>query len=122
LGGPGSGGGNRRSVEDHRRRATWRRDRHAVKGGLPPPLLTAARQMYTRLKKLGDAYMTKAEKGGKGAAQSLTAAIRCWREAFHIALRVGPMAAPPQRDKLAEHLARRPKVVQLPTAKEGERQ
>ena len=124
MGGLGSGGGNRRSVDDHRRRGTWRRDRHAAKeSSLPAEFRADARAIVRRLLAFADRFMTEAEKArGKGAAKSVSSAIKCLTTAMAIARGLGDATKPPIPNGLNEHLARRPEVVRLPTAKEGERQ
>ena len=115
MGGPGSGGGNRRSVEDHRRRATYRADRHSRPSTtLPAEFQADARAMVRRLLAFADRSLKQAEKArGKGAMKSAGAALKCLTAALSIARGLGdaPPTSPP--DKLAAHLARRTKVVPM---------
>lgn len=82
---------------------------------LPPDVLADARQIYDRLKSLGDRYWAMVEvelaKGSKRTPHALGSALKCWKEALFVAYRLGGVVAPEERDKLAEHLAKRPKVV-----------
>jgi len=113
VGGEGSGGWNKKTAAEHHVAGTYRNDRHQ-RAGLSPAMRADALAMYRRLHMLAVHYLRAAEKDGAGAARALASAIKCWREALHIASRVGPMVKPPATDKLAEHLARRRPVRLLP--------
>ena len=92
------------------------------RGGTAAPrlssaVLTDARNVYTRLRALGDQYLRVAEAKAKKAKYAgripaeLETGMRVWREALHVAYRIasGGQHAPPEaKDPLADHLGRRP--------------
>ena len=124
MGGEGSGGWNRKTPAQHKAAGTYRADRHSRATDLLPAEFRAdARAIVRRLLAFADRFMTEAEKArGKGAAKSVSSAIKCLTTAMAIARGLGDATKPPIPNRLNEHLARRPEVVRLPTAKEGERQ
>jgi hypothetical protein len=114
MGGFGSGGSNRRSVEEHRRRATFRADRHSRATDLLPAEFHAdARRILERLLAAGDLFMSRAEKGGKNASKSLSAAAKCLTLAMSYSRLLKETTPAPPKDRLAAHLAKRAKVVPI---------
>jgi hypothetical protein len=82
---------------------------------VPPEVVEDAKGIYKRLKALGDYYGTEAEaqmaQKSKRPSPALWAALKCWKEALYVAYRIAGVAVDPtERDTLALHLAKRPKV------------
>jgi len=122
MGGPGSGW-NRKTPAQHRAAGTYRADRHSRPSTtLPAEFRDDALTIVRRLLALGNRYLTAAEKKRGKGAMSIGPALKCLHAALSIARGLGDADQAPTSNRLNEHLARRPEVVRLPTAKGGERQ
>jgi hypothetical protein len=81
---------------------------------LPAEFHADARAIVRRLLAFADLAMKRAEKArGQNAMKSVNAAAKCLSLAMSYSRLLGDEAKPPQKDKLAEHLARRQNVVPI---------